>query len=165
MSEGVGKKDGTRLSYETMIKNAIIALREVPGSTFSSIQNYILTHWKGIDKNNVLMCMKRMRKNEQLLQIKYWFKLSAKELAKEYKHIDIIPIPIPLKVYTNDSIASRIKKRIVSKGNETESATATASMSSSSCEDFTSTKSCPPHSPSNHLEKKYFTRSCSNLTP
>eukprot|EP00826_Nyctotherus_ovalis_P055870 TRINITY_DN7469_c0_g1_i11.p1 TRINITY_DN7469_c0_g1~~TRINITY_DN7469_c0_g1_i11.p1 ORF type:complete len:150 (+),score=42.49 TRINITY_DN7469_c0_g1_i11:236-685(+) len=70
-------------STQTLIKQSIAALKEMPGSTFNSILEYIKGKWGNVRREEVLDTMKRMRRTGELIQIKYYFRTPRKEVKTQ----------------------------------------------------------------------------------
>ena len=117
-------------SVESAIKDAIVTLNEIPGSTFSSVLDFVKIARRGTSKEVLLSVMKRMRKKRQLIQIKYWFRLPQKPVSKGDPHYHrVLPIPIPV-ASIDKTIGSRVQKRYKKVANETEQHTAATSSNS-----------------------------------
>ena len=73
-------------SIEAIIKQTIVLLKEIPGSTLNSIAEYIKGKWNNIGKEAVLEAMKKMRRKEQLIQIKCYFRVPNKVIKMQLRN-------------------------------------------------------------------------------
>ena len=114
-------------SIESMIKNALITLKENHGSSMHSIKEYVEEMWGKSASNGVLEIMKKMRREGRLIQIKYCFKLSNKEISKELKEHKQLIIPPSFKT----TISDRVRKRHSEKTDESENSFYSSSSNNS----------------------------------
>ena len=72
-------------SMESLIKEAITSLNQMPGSTFNEIHKYIQRKTNDANKDTVINAMKKMRKTGLIIQMKCYFRLPYKVICHSIK--------------------------------------------------------------------------------
>eukprot|EP00826_Nyctotherus_ovalis_P013922 TRINITY_DN13832_c0_g1_i1.p1 TRINITY_DN13832_c0_g1~~TRINITY_DN13832_c0_g1_i1.p1 ORF type:complete len:138 (-),score=28.75 TRINITY_DN13832_c0_g1_i1:39-452(-) len=85
MEQRLKNKQKSQSSVEALIKQAIISLKETPGPTFTSIAEHIKGKQRNVGRKEVLEAMKKMRKAGQVVQIKCYFRIPAKEIKMQLR--------------------------------------------------------------------------------